>query len=155
VLRPRYDLIWQWGLELQGTLESWLWKAEAMARSGQGPTFAAVTGGFEHTTFGVFGSAVDVGAILEYSYDGRENLTYNVYDSDVFGGLRLSFNDASGTELLAGVLQDTGAGVTLGSAEAGRRLGDGWRVEVAARLFRADSPEDPTYWFRRDAPGGP
>jgi hypothetical protein len=149
-LRPHYDLIRQSGLELQWTHGSWLWKGEGIVRSGQGPTFAAVTGGFEHTTFGLFGSAPDLGVILEYSYDGRDNLTYRIHDDDVFGGLRLSFNDVRGTEALAGVLQDVNAGVTLGSLEASRRLGGGWRAELVARLFRADVHEDPVYWFRRD-----
>lgn len=149
-LRPRYDLIRQAGLEVQWTRGAWLWKAESIVRSGQGPTFAAVTGGFEHTTFGLFGSALDLGTILEYSYDGREDLTYNIYDNDVFGGLRLSFNDAQGTEVLTGVLQDVEDDVTLATLEAGRRLGRGWRVELMGRLFHSGDGQDPVYWFRRD-----
>lgn len=149
-LRPRYDLIRQGGLELQWTSGAWLWKAESIVRSGQGPTFAAVTGGFEHTTFGLFGTTSDLGTILEYSYDGRDDLTYNIYDNDVFGGLRLSFNDVQGTEILAAVLQDVGADVMLGSIEASRRLGRGWRLELIGRLFCSGDPRDPVYWFRRD-----
>lgn len=149
-LWPRYDLIRQAGLELQWTHGDWLWKAESIARSGQGPTFAAVTAGFEHTTFGIFGSSVDLGAIAEYSYDGRDDQTFNMYDSDVFGGLRLSLNDVQGSEVLVGLLQDVESGVTLGSIEASRRLGEGWRLELVGRLFRADVDQDPVYWFRRD-----
>lgn len=149
-LLPRYDLIRQAGLELQWTTGDWLWKAEGIVRSGQGPTFAAVTGGLEQTTVAVLGSALDLGAILEYSYDGRDNLTYNIHDNDVFGGFRLSFNDVQGSELLAGVLQDLESDVTLGTVEASRRLGEGWRLELIARLFRAGVDEDPVYWFRRD-----
>jgi len=119
-------------------------------RSGQGPTFAAVTGGFEHTTFGLLDSALDLGAILEYSYDGGGDLTYNIYDNDVFGGLRLSFNDVQGTEVLAGLLQDVEDDVTLGTLEASRRLGLSWRVELIGRLFRSGDDQDPVYWFRRD-----
>lgn len=149
-LLPHYALIRQAGLELQWTRGDWLWKAESLVRSGQGPTFAAVTGGFEHTTVGLFGSAMDLGAILEYSYDGRDNLTFNMYDNDLFGALRLSFNDVQGTEVLVGVLQDLKSGVTLGTIEASRRLSEGWRVELVGRLFRADVEGDPVYWFRRD-----
>lgn len=149
-LRPRYDLTEQVGIELQWTAGSWLWKAEGIARSGQGPTFTAATVGFEHTRFALLGGAADLGTILEYSYDGRENLTYNIYDSDVFGGVRLSLNDADGTEVLAGVLRDIGAAVTIASAEASRRLGERWRLEVVGRYFKVTSTEDPTYWFRRD-----
>lgn len=149
-LRPRYALIRQGGLELQWTHGSWLWKGEGIVRSGQGPTFAAATGGFEHTSFGVFGGVLDLGTLLEYSYDGRDNLTYNIYDGDVFAGLRLSFNDVGFTEVLAGVLQDVDSGVTLGSLEASRTLGAGWSAELVVRVFRAETREDPVYWFRRD-----
>ena len=93
---------------------------------------------------------MDLGAILEYSYDGRNDLTYNLYDNDLFLGLRLSFNDVQGTEVLAGVLQDLKSAVTLGSLEASRRLGEGWRAQLVGRLFRAGVDEDPVYWFRRD-----
>lgn len=150
VLHPRYDVIRQAGLEIQWTLESWLWKAEAIVRSGQGPTFAALTGGFEYTTFGVLGSALTMGTILEYSYDGRDDLTYNIYDGDIFAGARLSFNDVGGTELLGGILRDTDTGVTYARAEASRRLGDRWTLELTGRLFRADVSDDPLYWFRMD-----
>jgi hypothetical protein len=75
---------------------------------------------------------------------------YNIYDGHVFGGARLSFNDVQGTEVLAGVLQDVESGVTFGSVEVSRRLGEDWRAEVIGRLFRADSAEDPLHWFRRD-----
>ncbi len=149
-LRPRYDLVSHAGLELQWTRGSWLWKAEGIVRAGQGPTFTAVTGGFEHTTFGIGGSSLDLGTILEYSYDGRDNLTYNVHDNDLFGAVRLSFNDAAGSEVLAGVLQDLESDVMLGSIEASRRLGGGWRAEVIGRLFRAGKDDDPVHWFRRD-----
>jgi len=149
-LRPRYDLIRQGGLELQWTHGSWLWKAEGIVRSGQGPTFAAVTAGFEYTSFGFLGSSVDLGTLLEYSFDGRDNLTYNIYDDDAFLGLRLTFNDVQGTEVLAGVLQDMDSGVTLGSVETSRRFGASWTARVVGRLFRADSEVDALYWFRRD-----
>lgn len=149
-LRPSYDLIDQVGLEAQWTQGSWLWKAEAMARSGQGPSFAATTFGFEHTRFAVFGSNADLGTILEYSYDGRDDLTYNIYDSDVFAGFRLALNDTGGTELLTGVLQDLDGDATIASFEASQRIGDRWRVELLGRYFDARSEEDPTWWFRRD-----
>jgi hypothetical protein len=121
-----------------------------MIREGQAPTFAATTFGFEHTSSGVFESPIDIGALLEYNYDGRENLTLNSYDSDLFGAARLSFNDASGTEILAGVVIDVETGVALGTVEASRRLNDRWTLDVRGRGFSADDEEDPLHWFRRD-----
>jgi hypothetical protein len=149
-LVPRYDLIHQVGLELQWTRGGWLWKAESIVRAGQGPFFAAVTSGFEHTTVGFLGSTTDLGILLEYSYDGRDNLTFNMYDNDLFGAVRLSLNDVQGSEILAGVLTDVKSGVTYGTLEASRRIGDSWRLELLGRLFWASDEGDPLYWFRRD-----
>jgi hypothetical protein len=145
-----HDLIDQGGAELQWTRGDWLWKGEAMVRGGQGPAFAAFTLGFEHTSWGVFGTDVDLGSLVEVSYDGRDNATFNVYDEDVFAGLRLSLNDVAGTEVLAGVLTDLESGSSLGSVEASRRLGSGWTVELVGRVFASDDPDDPIHWFRRD-----
>lgn len=147
---PRYDLIDQGGLELQWTRGAWLWKAESIVRIGQGPSFAAVTLGFEHTTFGAFGGDMDLGAILEYNYDARDNQTINIYDEDLFGALRLSLNDVQGTEVLVGALVDVQSGVTVGQLDASRRLTDRWALELTGRLFSAADDEDPVYWFRQD-----
>jgi len=145
-----YDLIDQGGVELQWTRGDWLWKGEALLRSGQGPTFGAFTLGFEHTSWGVFGTDVDLGSLVELSYDGRENSTFNLYDEDLFGGLRLSFNDVAGTEILGGVVTDLESGTSLGTVEASRRLGPGWTIELVGRVFVSDDADDPLYWFRRD-----
>jgi hypothetical protein len=149
-IEPFYALLNQTGLEVQWTRGSWLWKLESMIREGQGATFAATTFGFEHTSSGVFGSTIDIGALLEYSYDGRDNLTLNSYDSDLFGGMRLAFNDTAGTEILAGAVTDVKTGVLVGTIEASRRLSDRWTLDVRARAFSAHDEEDPFHWFRRD-----
>lgn len=149
-LLPLHDLIDQVGVELQWTRGDWLWKAEGILRGGQGPTFGATTLGFEHTTWGVLGSESDLGVLAEFSYDGRRNQTFNIYDEDAFAGLRLSFNDVAGTELLAGVLADLESGSSLATIEASRRLGSGWTLELVGRAFHSDDPADPIHWFRRD-----
>ncbi len=44
---PNYDLITQAGLDMQYTLEAWLWKFESIVREGHGSSFGAMVGGFE------------------------------------------------------------------------------------------------------------
>jgi len=150
VLQPQYALIRQGGLELQWTHGDWLWKGEAIVREGQGAAFAAVTFGFERTIYGVLGSTSDLAVFLEYSHDGRENLTLNIHDSDLFGGLRLLMNDFAGTEVSGGALTDVDSGATFAVMEATRRFGQRWTIELLAQLFSASDPPDPLYWFRRD-----
>jgi hypothetical protein len=62
-LVPHYDLINQTGLDAQVTIGQWLWKLEAIRRSGQAPQHVAVTGGFEYTLANVGGSGTDVGLL--------------------------------------------------------------------------------------------
>ena len=99
VFTPYYAQIRQFGLDAQLTLDAWLFKFEAMHRSGernllgreqeyvaaliQGRGFddilslyreeeyvAAVVGG-EYTFYSVFGSTADVGLLAEWNYDER------------------------------------------------------------------------------------
>ncbi len=60
-LTPFYDQINQSALDLQYTSGNWLWKLEAISRSGQGPQFWAAVGGFEWTLFGILGTSADFG----------------------------------------------------------------------------------------------
>ncbi len=70
VLIPYYGLINQTGLDVLVAKGSWLWKLEAIYRSGQPPVdYFAETAGFEYTFSGVFGSGMDVGMMAEYLYD--------------------------------------------------------------------------------------
>lgn len=134
VLMPRYDVIRQFGLDMQYTEGAWLWKLEAINREGNGSTFNAVVAGLEYTLFNLGNSGTDLGLLLEYLHDGRdENAPPTIYDDDWFTGFRLAFNDVEDTAILGGAVIDTGG--TFGILEAERRLGDNWKVEVEARWF--------------------
>jgi hypothetical protein len=116
VLAPFYPLINQTGLDLQMTGEAWLWKLEAITRSGFGDRYIAFTGGFERTLVGVFGSSTDLGLLAEYLYDSRGLKATTPFQNDLFLGTRLAFNDVQGSELL------TGAIIDLESGARGRRF---------------------------------
>ena len=143
-LIPTYDLINQTSLDVQGALGNWLLKLEAMTRGGPFSRFAAVVAGFEYTHYGIFESSADLGLLMEYQYDGREkfsltkatNTLPTSFDNDVFFGSRLSLNDESNTQMLAGVIVDLNTQATLVSVEASRRLGDQWKLELESRLFK-------------------
>src|SRR5262249_48821857 len=82
-LVPHYDLIHQTGLDAQWTKGKWLWKLEAIRRSGQGAGFTALTGGFEYTLSNFAGSRADVGLIAEYLYDQRGNNATTPFQDDI------------------------------------------------------------------------
>ena len=148
---PHYDLIDQVGVDLQYTVDAWLWKLEAIARDGYSHSFAAAVGGFEYTFYQVGESAADIGVLVEYQYDGRNELEpITVNDNDIFIGTRLAMNDTQDTSVLAGVSYDVDTGETFLNIEAERRFGDDIAVELRVRAFSGASPEDITYSLVRD-----
>ena len=150
-LLPVYDLIDQFGIDLQYTRNSWLWKFEAIARDGATHTFAAAVGGFEYTMYQVTESGADLGVLFEYLYDGRNEVEPpTIADNDVFVGTRLAFNDVQDTSVLAGVSYDVETGETYASVEAERRFGDDWLAKLRLRTFSGAAQGDTTHWLQRD-----
>ena len=146
-LIPLYDVIEQTSLDLQSTTASWLWKLEAITRTGQGERFAAAAGGFEYTFVGLGGSAMDLGVIGEYLYDERAHAPL---DDDIALGLRLAFNDFQSTELVAVLLADRDNGSSTFYIEASRRIGDALKLEFEARGTGNVDPRDPLEAIARD-----
>lgn len=151
VIVPRYDIIHQTGLEVQATVDRWLWKLELIRRFGQERTFAALTGGFEYTLSGVFGTPADLGAIAEYLYDSRGREALGPFQDDIMAGLRLAFNDPQSTDLLVGIILDRESSATFLNLEAGRRIGANWKLIVEGRRFVNVSAGDPLHNLRRDS----
>lgn len=145
-LVPTYDLITQTGIDAQWTAGDWLWKLEAMNRSGQGPNFWAATFGFERTVYGIGGSGADLGLIAEWNYDGRDKALAPAtpYDNDLFLGARLAFNDIGSSSLLAGVLLDSDTDARIWTFEGQRRFGEDWVVSLEGRFFSGAVAPDPT-----------
>ncbi len=150
-LLPGYDQIDQVGVDLQYTTDAWLWKLEAIARDGATQSFAAAVGGFEYTLYQVAESSTDVGLLLEYQYDGRNEFEpLTIADNDVFVATRLAFNDVQDTAVLAGVSYDTDTGETFLNIEAERRFGQNWFGELRVRAFSGAEASDNTYFLKKD-----
>ncbi len=151
ILTPHYDLIDQTGLDLQLTTGAWLWKLEAITRSGQGDRFFATVGGFEYTFYQLGGGNADFGVLAEYLYDERDvTAPATLADDDIFLGTRLSLNDPQDSTLLAGAIVDRSSRATVALVEAERRLGDAWKLELEALLFFAVPPGDVLFGVRDD-----
>ena len=142
VLVPVYDRIHQTGVDLQLTQGGWLWKLEGINRFGQGPRFAAITGGFEYTFVNVSGSGLDLGLLAEYSWDERRDAALTPLQDDVFVGARFAFNDVQATEILAGAAIDRVTASTFVNVEASRRMGESWTLDVQLRAFQGVPPGD-------------
>ena len=150
-LVPVYDLIDQVGIDLQYTREAWLWKLEAIARSGATHTFAAAVGGFEYTLYQVTESGADLGILFEYLYDGRNTFEpVTIADNDAFVGARLAFNDVQDASVLAGVSYDVDTRETYVSVKAERRFGEDWLARFRVRAFSGAAQGDASRWLQRD-----
>ncbi len=142
VFAPHYDIINQTGLDLQATLGGWLWKFEAINRSGMGDRYAALAGGLEYTFVNVKDSGADIGLLVEYNWDERDELALTPLEDDIFFGMRLALNDVQSTELLAGAAVDRESGASFINVEASRRLGDRMTLGVEYRAFVGVPQED-------------
>jgi hypothetical protein len=142
-LVPYYRLIEQVGLEVQYNIDAWLWKMEALTRTGtaSGRYFASVFG-FEYTFEGLWGSVSDLGVVSEYNYDerGKESPASYFLENDLALGLRWALNDEANSEMLAGVIYDHKTHERVFSVEANRRLGDVWKISLDATFFHSSPP---------------
>lgn len=135
VLAPRYNQIDQTSLDLQATLNDWLWKLEWISRDGMGDRYTAAAGGFEYTFVGVFDSAADLGLITEYLFDDRGEQATTLFQNDVTLGLRLSLNDVQSSELLFGMTIDRDdSQQRFYNLEASRRIGERMKLSLEARF---------------------
>lgn len=141
VLIPEYHVIDQTGLDAQLLFGDWAWKLEALRRSGHGERYHAYTAGFERTLVGVLGSRTDLGLVVEYMYDERDEAAFDtLFEHDLAFGTRWRLNDAADTSALAGVIWDVETDEYLVSLEASRRLGPSWLVVLEARVFAGAEP---------------
>ncbi len=149
---PRYEIIDQTGIDVQATVEEWLWKMEGIVRSGHGDTFAATSVGVEYSFFGLVDEAGDLGLLAEYHYDGRDaDAPGTLYDNDLFFGMRLTLNDTDDTDFLAGVLIDRISQSQSFTVEADTRLNDNWTLEAELRITNSLTSKDPSFESRRDS----
>jgi hypothetical protein len=151
-LIPFYAVTHQAGVDAQVTRNAWVGKLEAFAREGQGSTFGATVAGFEYTFYQVGESALDIGVLAEYLYDGRDlNAPPTIYDDDLFVGSRLAFNDALDTQVLGGAIVDRNDGSVAAFLEAERRIGSRVKLELEARWFVNVAPTNTLKVFDRDS----
>lgn len=147
---PHYDLIHQTGIDVQATIESWLWKFEGIYRSGMADNYFAATFGLEYSFFDIKSSGVDLGVVVEYMYDERGDQATSPFEDDTLLGLRLAANDEQSTEALLGIIVDNEGDGNILSLEASRRIGASFKVNLEAGLFFDGDINDPLYAFQKD-----
>ncbi len=158
ILIPRYNLIDQTGLDIQGTFDDILIKFEAIRRSGNlsgqnseiRQDYWAMTGGIEYSFYGIGGGASDIGLLAEYLYDDRGQQATTPFEDDLFMGMRWAANDIDSTQLLVGAIFDLDTSAKFINIEGSRRIGDAWKITLDVRLFMGVPVMDPIYPLSRD-----
>lgn len=150
VLIPFYDIINQASLDAQVFLGNWTWKLEALNQRRKDEIYSAAVGGFEYTFVGIFDSSVDLGTLVEYSYDSRGNAAPTPFERDLFVGLRLTLNDAQSTEFLAGLVYDLEGDGKVWRIEASRRFFESWKLSLEAQSYSGIDQRDPLLYPVRD-----
>lgn len=153
-LQQYYAQMDQLGVDVQATLGDWLWKFEGIYRSTTLEDFFASQAGFEYTLIGVFDSNMDMGLLIEHSWDSRGEVELGAQGSllqnDLFLGLRLAFNDMQSSELLMGIGSDLDHNAYSAMLEINRRVGDNFIVSVDIRFLQSNEESDLLYMLSND-----
>ena len=161
-LVPCYEQIRQFGLDAQLTVGSWLFKLEAIQRTGarnlrgrEEDYVASVLGG-EYTFYSVFGSVADLSLLGEWNYDGRgRNATPsrspNTLENDLFFAARLAFNDVQSSEIVASMLGDVDRSTRTLAVALERRIAERWSANLEWIYLLNIDPADIHYETRRDS----
>ena len=140
-LRPFYERITQFGVDVQYTSDATLWKGEGIWRLDQknarfiDEDFVALTGGLEHTLYGIFETNADLGLIAEYAWDSRGKDALTTFQNDLILGTRLALNDEADTALLLTGAVDMSDGAVGLRLEADRRIAENWTLGVEGQAF--------------------
>ena len=150
VLTPFYQQISQVGVDLQATVGNWLWKFEGLHRDGRTEDYLATQAGFEYTFYGISQSASDLGVLLEYGWDERDQDATSIAQNDIYIGTRLTLNDANDSSLLMGASYDIDYHTRSLLIEASRRLTDRWTIAIEGLILESSDRNDPTAALDKD-----
>lgn len=152
-----YGIISQIGLEGQITGDATLWKLEAIYRDGQlnligeKKNYFSTIVGTEHTIYGLGGTNVDIGIILEYAWDSRQKYVFTALQNDIVLGGRITFNDTQDSSILVTTSVDVKTRETLFRSEYKSRLTDNLFLTVEAGGFFNTNSSSIIYNFRNDS----
>jgi hypothetical protein len=154
---PYYEQIRQFGLDAQMTVGSWLFKLEAIQRSGarnvigREENYVASVFGGEYTFHSVLNSSADLSLLGEWNYDSRGRYATNLFQNDLFLATRVAFNDVQNTEILASILGDADTTTRVLAVELNRRVSDRWSLRVESIALLSVDKADFQYEIRRDS----
>ncbi len=149
-LVPVYYQMSQFGIDLQATLDAWLLKMELINRQTEPEDFTAFVGGFEYTLPNFENSDLELGLLLEYMHDSRDEFGGSAFQNDVFIGSRWALNDVQSTTFILGGIFDLEHPTRSVRIEANRRIGQNWKITGEAQIFEHIDSREFQYGLRDD-----
>lgn len=135
VMVPYYEQMERVGLDVQYTIDAWLWKLETVHQSSSLPSFSAYVGGLEYTFYNLHEGAYDLGLLAEYNYDSRGDPQSVFYQNDIFVGTRFAFTDVDSSAILAGAFVDLDDDSQVFRIEASKRVFGNATLSLEAQAF--------------------
>ena len=157
ILIPHYVQIRQFGLDALMVAGPWLFKLEAIRRTGgrdlisRENDYAAYILGGEYTFYSIFDSAVDLTLLGEWNKDEREANSTDDLNNDFFLAGRFMFNDVQNTAITVAAVKDTELDTSTLTIEFDRRLSDQWELDVEWVEFLEADKKDIVYGTRNDS----
>ena len=157
ILIPQYEQIRQFGLDALMVAGPWLFKLEAIRRTGgrdligRENDYAAYILGGEYTFYSIFDSAVDLTLLGEWNKDERGANSTDDLNNDFFLAGRFMFNDVQNTAITVAAVKDTELDTSTLTIEFGRRLSDQWELDVEWVEFIEADKKDIVYGTRNDS----
>ena len=157
ILIPQYEQIRQFGLDALMVAGSWLFKLEAIRRTGgrdligRENDYAAYILGGEYTFYSIFDSAVDLTLLGEWNKDERGANSTDDLNNDFFLAGRFMFNDVQNTAITVAAVKDTELDTSTLTIEFDRRLSDQWELDVEWVEFLEADKKDIVYGTRNDS----
>ena len=143
-----YPILSQTSLDIQSTKGAWLYKLETLtAKNGEERHFG-IAGGTEYTIYGLRETTSDLGIIVEYTFDDRNDFAFN---NEGILALRWTKNDIKSTSLLAGLVADMSGSSNRFFAEFEQRIRDDLKVFIDMSINREIDADDFTYAFEEDS----
>lgn len=135
VMVPFYRQMERVGLDVQYTVEAWLWKLEAIYQDETLGNHTAYVGGLEYSFYNLHDGAYDLGLLAEYNYDSRGDPQTWLFQNDIFVGTRFGFTDAASSAILAGAFRDMDDGSLIYRIEGSRRIFGDATISLEAQFF--------------------
>ena len=134
-----YPVLSQTGVDIQATKGPWLYKLETVSAKEGSERHLGAAGGIEYTYYGIRNTQSDLGVIVEYAFDDRND---NPFNNEGIIGLRWSMNDVKSSSLLAGYLFDMRGNSNRFQTEFEQRITDDLKLFLDCLLYTSPSPRD-------------